>query len=118
MVNRGYKVISDGTDNHLLLIDLRPKDSELTGKVAEKTLENCDITINKNAVPFETRSPLVTSGIRLGTPALTTRGLKEDQMVFIAELIDRALTHRDKQSELENVKKEVHHLMGGYPLYA
>ncbi|MDA0686001.1 MAG: serine hydroxymethyltransferase, partial [Bacteroidetes bacterium] len=91
MISRRYAVISGGTDNHLMLIDLRPKSDSLTGKLAENALVRCNITINKNAVPFETRSPFVTSGIRLGTPAVTTRGMKEEHMEQIADFIDRAL---------------------------
>ena len=91
-VKRGYKVISNGTDNHLMLIDLRTKFPELTGKVAENTLVKADITINKNMVPFDSRSPFQTSGIRVGTPAITTRGLKEDEMEAIVEMIDQVLS--------------------------
>ncbi len=117
MVDLGYAVISGGTDNHLMLIDLRPKNDELTGKLAENTLGLCDITINKNAVPFETRSPFVTSGIRLGTPAITSRGMKEEHMQTIATLIDEALTNHANQNVLSNVKKKVHALMLDFPLY-
>ncbi|MDA8930663.1 serine hydroxymethyltransferase [Bacteroidia bacterium] len=117
MVTRGYKIISGGTDNHLMLIDLRPKDDNLTGKVAENALVKADITINKNAVPFETRSPFVTSGIRIGTPAVTTRGLKEPQMETIAELIDRVLMNPEDEANLAAVKSEVNSLMKNYPLY-
>lgn len=117
MTNMGYEIISGGTDNHLMLIDLRPKDAELTGKTAEKTLEHVDITINKNAVPFETRSPMVTSGIRLGTPALTTRGLKENEMSIIAGLINKALENRENEAVLKQVKAEVNELMAKFPLY-
>jgi len=118
MVSRGYSIISGGTDNHLMLIDLRPKGDNLTGKLAENTLGLCDITVNKNTVPFETRSPFVTSGIRLGTAAVTTRGLKETDMDSIAGLIDEALMNTDNTAVLENVKSKVHALMAGYPLYA
>lgn len=117
MVARGYKIISGGTNNHLMLIDLRPKDDNLTGKVAENALVKADITINKNAVPFETRSPFVTSGIRIGTPAVTTRGLKEPQMETIAELIDRVLMNPEDEANLAAVKSEVNSLMKNYPLY-
>lgn len=117
MVARGYKIISGGTDNHLMLIDLRPKDDNLTGKVAENALVKADITINKNAVPFETRSPFVTSGIRIGTPAVTTRGLKEPQMATIAELIDRVLMNPEDEANLAAVKSEVNSMMKNYPLY-
>ena len=117
-VDKGYKVISGGTDNHLLLIDLRPKSGDITGKLAENTLVKCDITINKNTVPFETRSPFVTSGMRVGTPAITTRGMNEDAMPAIVDLIDRALDNHDNEAELLNIKKEVNALMHNYPLYA
>jgi glycine hydroxymethyltransferase len=117
MVSRGYAVISGGTDNHLMLIDLRPKSDTLTGKLAENALVRCDITINKNAVPFETRSPFVTSGIRLGTPAVTTRGMKEEHMEQIADFIDRALMDPENESNLESIKKEVNAFMQAFPLY-
>lgn len=118
MVDLGYAVISGGTDNHLMLIDLRPKNVEtLTGKLAENTLVACDITINKNTVPFETRSPFVTSGIRLGVAAVTTRGLKEHHMEIIAGLIDRALMNYGKPNVLEEVKLAVRGLMAEFPLY-
>jgi len=117
MIQRGYSVISGGTENHLMLIDLRPKDAELTGKMAENTLVKCDITINKNTVPFEERSPFVTSGIRLGTPAVTTRGLKENHMETIAEFIDRALMNRNNPETLEIIKQEVQHFMSEFTLY-
>ncbi|NBX65266.1 MAG: serine hydroxymethyltransferase [Bacteroidetes bacterium] len=118
MVERGYSVISGDTENHMMLIDLRSKSDILTGKMAEDTLVKCHITINKNAVPFETRSPFVTSGIRLGTPAITSRGLKADQMPLIAELIDTALTHYANDTVLGEVKIRVMDLMKGFPLYA
>jgi glycine hydroxymethyltransferase len=118
LVAKGYAIISGGTDNHLMLIDLRPKDAELTGKMAENTLGECDITINKNAVPFETRSPMVTSGMRLGTPALTTRGLVEKDMETLATLIDTALINRDKPNIIADVKKDINSMMSKFPLYA
>ncbi|MFM1898674.1 MAG: serine hydroxymethyltransferase [Bacteroidota bacterium] len=117
MVSRGYAVISGGTDNHLMLIDLRPKSDTLTGKQAENALVRCDITINKNAVPFETRSPFVTSGIRLGTPAVTTRGMKEEHMEQIADFIDRALMNPENEANLESIKQEVNAFMQAFPLY-
>ena len=117
MVNRGYSIISGGTNNHLMLIDLRSKNPDLTGKLAEETLGKCDITINKNTVPFETRSPFVTSGIRLGTPAVTSRGLKETEMEEIAALIDTALRNTNNDSVLAEVKTKVHSLMQQFPLY-
>ena len=118
LVELGYGIISGGTDNHLMLIDLRAKDPELTGKVAEETLGKCHITINKNTVPFEERSPFVTSGIRLGTPALTTRGFAEHHMITVAELIDKALVNRDNPSILSEVAKSVEELTEGMPLFA
>jgi len=117
MVEKGYQIISGGTDNHLMLIDLRAKSETLTGKVAENTLVRADITVNKNAVPFETRSPFVTSGIRIGTPAITTRGMKETEMLKIAELIDRVLTNTDNDYIIAQVKKEVNELSLNFPLY-
>tara|TARA_B100000497_G_C7668647_1_gene403301 strand:+ start:304 stop:1575 length:1272 start_codon:yes stop_codon:yes gene_type:complete len=117
MVEKGYQIISGGTDNHLMLIDLRAKSETLTGKIAENTLVKADITVNKNAVPFETRSPFVTSGIRIGTPALTTRGMKESEMLKIAELIDRVLTNTNDDLIIAQVKKEVNELSLNFPLY-
>ncbi|MFB1003922.1 MAG: serine hydroxymethyltransferase [Bacteroidia bacterium] len=118
MVARGYKIISGGTDNHMMLIDLRPKDANLTGKLAENALVKADITINKNAVPFETRSPFVTSGIRIGTPAITTRGMMAEDMETVANLIDRVLVNPEDESNLSAVKLEVNALMTKFPLYA
>ena len=117
VVEKGYQIISGGTDNHLMLIDLRAKSETLTGKIAENTLVRADITVNKNAVPFETRSPFVTSGIRIGTPAVTTRGMKETEMLKIAELIDRVLTNTDDDHVINQVKKEVNELSLNFPLY-
>jgi glycine hydroxymethyltransferase len=110
-----YQIISGGTDNHLMLIDLRNK--ELTGKLAEETLGKVDITINKNMVPFDTKSPFVTSGMRIGTAAVTTRGLKEKDMVKIVGLIHQALTHHDQEEALEKIKGEVNEWMVQFPLY-
>jgi glycine hydroxymethyltransferase len=118
MVDLGYKIISGGTDNHLMLIDLRPKGDEITGKLAENTLVKCDITINKNTVPFETRSPFVTSGIRLGTPAITSRGMKESDMPAIAELIDKALMNHSNEAVLNEIRKTVNTMMERFPLYS
>ena len=115
---KGYKIVSGGTDNHLLLIDLRSKFPELTGKKAENTLVLADITINKNMVPFDSRTPFSTSGIRVGTPAITTRGLKEEQMALIVELIDRVLSNPDDEATIAAVRKEVNALMKNYPLFA
>ncbi len=113
--NLGYKIISDGTDNHLILIDLRSKD--LTGKLAEETLIKSDITINKNMVPFDDKSPFVTSGMRLGTPAVTTRGMKEPDMIRMVNLMDKVLTHHSDASVLVTVKEEVNGWMKNFPLY-
>lgn len=117
-VERGYKIISGGTNNHLMLIDLRTKSDTLTGKLAENTLEKCGITINKNTVPFETRSPFVTSGIRVGTPAITTRGMKENEMEAIVSFIDEALLNHDNDTKLAQIKTEVKTLMQRFPLYS
>jgi glycine hydroxymethyltransferase len=114
-VSLGYQIISGGTDNHMMLIDLRNKD--LTGKIAEETLGKVDITINKNMVPFDTRSPFVTSGMRVGTAAVTTRGLKEEDMKKIVTLIDKSLTHHDQESKLAQIKSEVNDWMIKFPLY-
>jgi glycine hydroxymethyltransferase len=117
-VNKGYQVISGGTDNHLMLIDLRNRGEKITGKLAENTLVGCHITINKNTVPFETRSPFVTSGMRVGTPAITTRGMKEEHMPIIVDLIDRCLKNHDNGVELGKIGNKVYELMNGFPLYA
>jgi glycine hydroxymethyltransferase len=114
-VERGYKIISGGTDNHLMLIDLRSK--SLTGKKAEEALIQADITINKNMVPFDTQSPMVTSGMRIGTPAITSRGLKEKDVVKIVDLIDEALQNPDDAKHLKGVRKKVNRLMTKFPLY-
>ena len=118
LVARGYKIISGGTDNHLMLVDLRTKFPELTGKVAEKALVAADITANKNMMPFDTRSAFQTSGLRFGTPAITTRGLKEDKMEYIAELIDRVLSDAENEENIAAVRKDVNALMENYPLFA
>jgi glycine hydroxymethyltransferase len=117
-VEKGYKVISGGTDNHSMLIDLRTKFPDLTGKVAENTLVKSDITINKNMVPFDSRSPFQTSGLRVGTPAITTRGVKEDTIVTVVELIDDVLNHADNEAYLLQVKGKVNKLMKEFPLFA
>jgi glycine hydroxymethyltransferase len=114
-VAKGYKVISGGTDNHLMLIDLRSKN--LTGKLAEESLIKSDITINKNMVPFDTQSPFITSGIRIGSPAITTRGLKEKDAVKVVELIDEVLKAPEDESNLKSVKRKVHAFMKKFPLY-
>ncbi|MBR2027169.1 MAG: serine hydroxymethyltransferase [Alistipes sp.] len=118
LLSRGYNIVSGGTDNHLILVDLRTKFPELTGKVAEKALVAADITTNKNMVPFDSRSPFQTSGLRFGTPAITTRGLKEDKMEYIAELIDRVLCDPENEENIAAVRKDVNALMESYPLFA
>lgn len=114
----GYKVISDGTDNHLLLIDLRTKFPELSGKKAENTLVLSHITVNKNMVPFDSRSPFLTSGLRIGTPAITTRGMKEEHMGVIADLIDEVLSHIDDESVIRKAGVKVKDLMKPFPLFS
>ena len=115
-VEKGYKVISGGTDNHLLLIDLRTKFPEITGKLVENTLVQADITINKNMVPFDSRTPFSTSGIRVGTPAITSRGLKEDDIPFVVELIDEVISNIDNSAVIEKVAKKVNEFMAHRPL--
>lgn len=115
---RGFSIVSGGTDNHLMLVDLRSKYLDLTGKVAEKVLVSADITVNKNMVPFDSRSAFQTSGIRLGTAAITTRGAKEDLMVLIAELIERVLNEPENQDVIQDVKNIVNRTMSEYPLFA
>jgi glycine hydroxymethyltransferase len=112
---RGYKIISGGTDNHLMLIDLRSKN--LTGKVAEETLIKVDITINKNMVPFDTQTPMVTSGMRIGTPAITTRGLKEKDVIKVVDLIDETLKKPGDEKHLKAIKGKVNSFMKRFPLY-
>jgi glycine hydroxymethyltransferase len=114
-VDRGYQIISGGTDNHLMLIDLRNKN--ITGKAAEAALVNADITVNKNMVPFDDKSPFVTSGIRVGTAAITTRGLKEKQMEEIVELIDAVIIDPENEPSIKKIRKKVHKLMADFPLY-
>jgi glycine hydroxymethyltransferase len=115
-LKRGYKIISGGTDNHLMLIDLRSKN--LTGKLAEEALIKADITINKNMVPFDTQSPMVTSGMRIGTPAITTRGFKEKDVVKVVDLIDEALRKPEDEKHLKAVKRKVNTLMKKFPLFS
>src|SRR5690606_6894506 len=112
---KGYEIVSGGTDNHLLLIDLRNK--KISGKKAENTLVKADITLNKNMVPFDDRSPFVTSGIRVGVPAITTRGLKENDMDQIVNWLDKVLMNPDEESVISRVKNEVNDFMGGFSLY-
>jgi glycine hydroxymethyltransferase len=115
-VDKGYKIISGGTDNHLMLIDLRSKN--LTGKLAEEALIQADITINKNMVPFDTQSPMVTSGMRIGTPAVTTRGMKEKDVIKVVDLIDEALQKPQDAKHLKSVKRKVNTLMKKFPLFS
>ena len=117
-INKGYKIISDGTDNHSMLIDLRAKFPDLTGKIAEKALEKADITVNKNMVPFDSRSPFLTSGIRVGTPAITTRGAKDDVMLEIVNLMDTVLCNPEDESSITSVRKKVNDMMTAFPLFA
>ena len=118
LIKRGFHIVSGGTDNHSMLVDLRSKYPELTGKVAEKALVAADITVNKNMVPFDSRSAFQTSGIRLGTPAITTRGAKEDLMVKIAEFIERVLNAPEDENVIAEVRGEVNAIMANYPLFA
>ncbi len=118
LVDKGYKIVSGGTDNHCILVDLRTKFPELTGKVAERVLVEADITANKNMVPFDSRSPFQTSGIRLGTPAITTRGVKEDLMGEIVEMIDTVLSDTDNPATIAAVKAKVNATMDKYPIFA
>ena len=117
-VAKGYNVVSGGTDNHCMLIDLRTKYPELTGKVAEKALVQADITVNKNMVPFDSRSPFQTSGIRVGTPAITTRGIKEDMMGEVVEMIDRVLSEPENESVITAVREKVNQTMKQFPIFA
>ncbi len=118
MIKRGFTIVSGGTDNHSMLVDLRSKYPELTGKVAENALVAADITVNKNMVPFDTRSAFQTSGIRLGTPAITTRGAKEDLMVTIAALIEEVLNAPEDEKVIASVRAKVNEIMKDYPLFA
>jgi glycine hydroxymethyltransferase len=115
LIERGYDIISNGTDNHMALIDLRSKD--ITGKLAENTLIKADITINKNMVPFDDKSPFVTSGMRLGTSAITTRGMKEDDMYTMVGFIDEVLSNHDNDAKISSIKREINNWMKNFPLY-
>ncbi|MBN3036450.1 MAG: serine hydroxymethyltransferase [Bacteroidales bacterium] len=117
-VSLGYHVISGGTDNHLMLIDLRNKFPEISGRKVENTLVQADITVNKNMVPFDSRSPFLTSGLRIGTPAITTRGMKEEHMTPIVEFIDRIISDIDNENLIATVKKEVNEMMADFPMFA
>ena len=116
-VDLGYKVVSGGTDNHSMLIDLRTKFPEITGKLVENTLVKAEITVNKNMVPFDSRSPFQTSGLRVGTPAITTRGVKEDLMPEIVQLIDDVISNIEDEYTLKIVAEKVHGLMKDFPLF-
>jgi glycine hydroxymethyltransferase len=113
----GFRLVSGGTDNHLMVVDLRPFDAELTGKVAQTTLDEAGITLNKNTVPDDPRSPFVTSGLRIGTPSVTTQGMREPEMATIAALIARALRDREMPESLATVKAEVAELCAKFPPY-
>jgi len=117
-IEKGYKVISDGTDNHLMLIDLRTKFPEISGKKVENTLVLSHITVNKNMVPFDSRSPFLTSGLRVGTPAITTRGLKEEHMGTIVELIDEVISNIDNEAVIKRVGDKVIEMMRSFPLFS
>jgi len=117
-IKLGYKVVSDGTDNHSMLIDLRTRVEDITGKQVEKILEEADITVNKNMVPFDSRSPFQTSGIRVGTPAISTRGVKEDLIPGIVEMIDQVIMNIDDHKLIDDVRKKVNELMADYPMFA
>ncbi|MBT3421604.1 MAG: serine hydroxymethyltransferase [Bacteroidetes bacterium] len=117
-VDKGYKVISDGTDNHLMLIDLRTKFPEITGRIVEDTLVQADITVNKNMVPFDTRSPFQASGLRVGTPAITTRGLKEEHMAPIVNMIDEVISNFESEEVIVNTRTKVNEMMSSFPLFA
>jgi glycine hydroxymethyltransferase len=116
LTGEGWRLVSGGTDNHLMLIDVFSRG--ITGKVAEKALEHAGITVNKNTIPYDTNSPMVASGIRVGTPALTTRGMKEPEMAQVGRLIARALSAIDNESELAGVRREVLTMCDRFPLYA
>lgn len=118
LIDKGYKIVSNGTDNHCILVDLRTKYPELTGKVAEKALVDADITANKNMVPFDSRSPFQTSGVRLGTPAITTRGVKEDKMGDIVEMIDTVFSAPEDENRIKAVRSKVNEMMADYPMFA
>jgi glycine hydroxymethyltransferase len=113
--DKGYHLISGGTDNHLMLIDLRNKN--ITGKKAQETLDRAHITLNKNSVPFDDKSPFVTSGIRVGVPAITTRGMKTEHMQIVADMIDKVLMNADDEQVISSVKEEVKSFMQQFPLY-
>ena len=113
---RGFRIATGGTDNHLFMVDLRPK--KITGKDAATLLDRVQITVNKNLIPFDTEPPTVTSGIRIGTPAITTRGMKEAEMLVIADLIDRTVLNRDNETALEKVRQETERLAQAFQIYS
>lgn len=117
-IEKGYHVISGGTDNHSMLIDLRSKFPDITGKKVENVLVKADITINKNMVPFDTRSPFSTSGLRVGTCAITTRGMKEEEMPVIVALIDEVISNIDNEEVIAEVRKKVNEMMSNKPMFA
>jgi glycine hydroxymethyltransferase len=117
-MDKGYKVISGGTDNHLMLIDLRTKYPDITGKMVENLLVKADITLNKNMVPFDSRTPFTTSGIRVGTPAITTRGLKEQHMSVIVDMIDEVIANHENEEVITKVRTQVNEMMSEFPLFA
>jgi len=115
MADLGYRIVAGGTDNHLFMVDLRPKD--ITGKEAADILDKIRVTVNKNLIPFDPEGPMVTSGIRIGTPVITSRGMKEEQMQRIAQLIDQAIVHRESETELAKVRDDVERLTEEFPIY-
>jgi glycine hydroxymethyltransferase len=117
-MDKGYKVVSGGTDNHLMLIDLRTKFPEISGKKVENTLVQAHITVNKNMVPFDTRSPFLTSGLRVGTPAITTRGLREEHMGIIVDLIDEVISNIENETVIAGVGEKVIKMMNPFPLFS
>jgi glycine hydroxymethyltransferase len=118
LVQQGFRLVSGGTDSHLMVVDLRPFDADLTGKEAQSVLDAGGITLNKNSIPDDPRSPFVTSGVRIGTPSVTTQGMKEPEMVQIAELIARVLRHRTDTPAIAAAKAEVAALCAQFPAYA
>ena len=117
-VQKGYKVVSGGTDNHSMLIDLRAKFEDITGKQVENTLVKADITVNKNMVPFDSRSPFQTSGIRVGTPAITSRGVKEDLIPGIVDFMDQVIGNIEDEAVITSVRKQVNEMMSAFPMFA
>jgi glycine hydroxymethyltransferase len=118
LMDKGYKVVSGGTDNHLMLIDLRTKFPEISGKKVENTLVQAHITVNKNMVPFDTRSPFLTSGLRVGTPAITTRGLREEHMGIIVDLLDEVISNIENETVVARVGEKVIKMMKPFPLFS